>query len=256
MNTMNTSNNTTTDLEAPLLNRKPVEIHSAIPVSSEINSAFDSITVADFDDDEHDKDSDEGDDEDQTNILDGSCNIVNVTYAFGFFLGLIVQACSLYAIGVVLPEATGTGERAVAIGHTDRNVPLVFALYFFSRYWVLVALLLPPVITTMFQKLRAYKAKKSKLTNATARGNMESFFECLRFQLGMFFGSLILLSCVNFYTLAKTAPLCMLLAYYAVCVVVSFFALCLLQIFVNQLCQHVSSVEIIVSYEKDEEDME
>jgi len=235
MNTMNTSNNTTTDLEAPLLNRKPVEIHSAIP-----------ITITDFDDDEHDKDSDDDYDYDQTNVLDGSCNLANVTYAFGLFVGVIVQVCLLYAIGVVLPDATGTGP----------NVLLVFALYFFSRYWILVALLLPPVVTTMFLKLRAYQAKKSKLTNATVRDNMESFFECLRFQLGMFFGSLISLSCINFYTLSKTAPLCVLLAYYTVSIVVSFFALCLLQIFINQLCKHIASVEIIVCYEKDEEDME
>lgn len=253
---MNTSNNTTTDLEAPLLNTKPIEIHSAIPVSSETKAAFDSVTIINFDDDEHDEDSDNDADDDQTTVLDGSCSLLNFSYAFGFFVGVIVQACSLYIIGVFMPKHYGISEEAAASGRIKPNVPIVFSLYFFSRYWVLMALLLPPVVTTMLQKLRAYRAKKSKLTSVTIRSNMQSFLECLRFQLGMFFGSLVLMSCVNCYTLAKTAPLCMLLAYYAICVVVSFFALCLLQIFVNQLYLHVSSIEIIISYEKDEEDME
>jgi hypothetical protein len=59
----------------------------------------------------------------------------------------------------------------------------------------------------------------------------------------------LLLSLVNFYALANTAPLPLLLAYYAVCLTVSFIALCLLQVFVNEVCANVSSIEVIVNYE-------
>lgn len=205
-------------------------------------------------------------DEPKTTVIDGRCNLVNGTYFIGFLTGVLIQSVSLYAISVLLPSSDGVSEVAITTTATttttttttttlqptsEANVPLIFVLYLFCRYWVLAAFLLPPLVTTIVLKYR-----KRKSAHATIKGNLESYFECVRFQLGMFFGSLILLSLVNFYALANTAPLCMLLAYYAACVVVSFFALCLLQIFVNQICANVSSVEIIVSYEKDEEDRE
>ncbi|OEU12157.1 hypothetical protein FRACYDRAFT_270533 [Fragilariopsis cylindrus CCMP1102] len=99
------------------------------------------------------------------------------------------------------------------------------------------------------------RANKINMKNKNVNSScLETFFECVRFQFGLLFGSLILLSIVNFYTLAQTAPLYMLAAYYGVCVVVSLFALCLLQLFVNQVCANISSVEITVSYDADEED--
>ena len=214
------------DLEAPLLeNTSNVEIHSAIPLTR---------------------------DGTETTVVDGRCDVINRIYVLGFFVGLVIQSCSLYAFGIVVPSANGNETKIPG----DHSVPVLFALYFFSRYWVLVALLLPPIVCTMVQKIRQStfsRKNKSKKTRDLMKSNLESFFECVRFQLGMFFGSLILLSLVNFYALAKTAPICMLLGYYAICVVVSLFALCLLQVFVNQVCANISSIEIIVSYDNDDE---
>jgi amino acid transporter len=196
---------------------------------------------------------------------------LNGTYSIGFLIGLILQACSLYAIAVVTPitssspiSSASTGSSGTS-GTSDDNslgMSVIFALYFFSRYWVLLALLLPPIVCTMSANFhRSSKArrraniinKKNKSKNATT-SCLETFIECVRFQFGLLFGSLILLSIVNFYALAKTAPLYMLLAYYGICVVVSLFAICLLQVFVNQVCANISSVEIIVSYDKDKDD--
>mmetsp|Transcript_10689 Transcript_10689/g.25724 ORF Transcript_10689/g.25724 Transcript_10689/m.25724 type:complete len:224 (-) Transcript_10689:288-959(-) len=212
------------DLEAPLLdNASDVEIHSAIPLDNNVSE----ITVVD----------DEG------------CKIINKIYFLGFLVGIAIQSCSLYAFGIVTPS--GDGETKI---QGDHSIPFLFALYFFSRYWILAALLLPPIVFTMGHKSRKLKlARGSKDKKDLVKSNLESFFQCIRFQLGMFFGSLILLSLVNFYALAQTAPICMLLGYYAICVFVSLIALCLLQLFVNQVCGNISSVEIIVSYDNDDE---
>jgi hypothetical protein len=95
---------------------------------------------------------------------------------------------------------------------------------------------------------------RGRRTTSVVKGNLELYFECARFQLGMLFGSFVLLSIVNLCIFAQTAPLFLLLAYYAICVVISFFTLCHLQIFVNQICANISSIEIIVSCKKEEED--
>jgi amino acid transporter len=225
---------------------------------------------------EEENDDDDGDECDGivididsvTTVIDARCNILNGTYLIGFLLGLILQACSLYVVNMVtLVNTAGSASSAASAGSSGNGgmgMSVIFALYFFSRYWALLALLLPPIVCTMSEKFhRSSKArrranrinKKNKNKNVTT-SCLETFFECVRFQFGLFFGSLILLSIVNFYTLAQTAPLCMLLAYYGVCVVVSLFALCLLQLFVNQVCANISSVEIVVSYDKDEDDDE
>jgi len=231
-------------LETPLIERedseqKEVGSHSAISVAESTRKTSDGDVV----------------DDSRTTVIDGKCNLVNGTYFCGFLAGVVIQSLSLYAVGIILPASSGeTKAAAAAAAHIqttpDTSISLVFALYFFTRYWVLVALLLPPFVTSMIQKYRCCRR------NTTMKGNLESYFECVRFQLGVFFGSLILLSLFNFYTLAKSAPLYLLLGYYAICVVVSFFALCLLQIFVNQVCANVSSVEIIVSFEKEDKDGE
>ena len=215
------------DLEVPLLDKTAeFEIHSAIPIDTDGGS--------------------------QTSIVDGRCSIINRLYVIGFFVGIVIQSCSLYAFGIVALAP----EIEPKIHGPNYNVPTFFALYFFSRYWVLIGLLVPPVISTMVQKYRQrqLQSKRTKKTHEVMKGNLEGFFQCIRFQLGMFFGSLILLSIFNFYNLAKTAPIYMLLGYYFICVVVSLIALCLLQIFVNQVCTNITSVEIIVSYDNDEED--
>jgi len=214
------------DLEAPLLeNASNVEIHSAIPLDNNVSE----ITVVD----------------------DKGCKIINKIYFLGFLVGIAIQSCSLYAFGIV--TQSGDGETKI---QGDHSIPFLFALYFFSRYWVLAALLLPPIVSTMAHKIRKRKLareRKEKKAQDLVKSNLESFFQCIRFQLGMFFGSLILLSLVNFYALAKTAPICILLGYYAICVFVSLIALCLLQVFANQVCGNISSVEIIVSYDNDDE---
>lgn len=215
------------ELEAPLLERtSDIEIHSAIPLDPN---------------------------ESETTVVDGRCNVINKICMFGFFVGLVIQSCSLYALGIFMPHPNDTNEDAPKI-RGDHSIPVLFALYFFCRYWVIAALLLPPVVCTMVQKFRKRHRKSKKCKKDLMRNNLESFFQCVRFQLGMFFGSLILLSLVNFYALAKTAPICMLLGYYAICVVVSLIVLCLLQVFVNQVCANISSVEIIVSYDNEDSD--
>jgi len=181
----------------------------------------------------------DNDDVGNSTVIDGRCKLVNKTYFCGLFLGAIIQSCSIYAVGFALPNAAESDDALI------NNFPVLIGLYCFSRYWVVAALLIPPFVVTMVQK---YKRKQY----ANIRGKLEGYFECARFQVGMFFGSLILLSVVNFHALAKTAPLCLLLTYYFVCVVVSFVALCVLQIFINQICANVSSVEIIVSYDKED----
>ena len=231
------------------------------------------MCIRDSNDDDDDDDCDTIliDIDSEATIIDARCNLLNGTYLIGFLLGLILQACSLYAVSVVSGSATtgttGTGAGSSGTSTTSNDCSLSvyvkLALYFFSRYWVLLALLLPPVVSIMSKKFhRSSKArrranrinmknKKNKNVNSSC---LETFFECVRFQFGLLFGSLILLSIVNFYTLAQTAPLYMLAAYYGVCVVVSLFALCLLQLFVNQVCANISSVEITVSYDQDEEE--
>jgi len=266
-------------------NKKIAEIHSAVPfidgtelfhvselcqglskVNAKTKKAAAGDCVVNSNDDGNDGDDD---DDSATTIIDGRCEIVNGTYLCGFILGLVLQACSLYIVNIVLPangvSASAEGETtttaaaaAAAISYHKQalSFPTVFFLYFFTRYWVLVALLLPPVVCAMRNKMRRRRNKSStgKRKSISATKCLESFFECIRFQFGLFLGSLILLSGVNCYALAKTAPLCILLAYYGICVVVSFFAMCLLQIFCNQVCANVSSVEIIVSYDMDDDD--
>jgi len=218
------------DLEAPLL---PKEEEETAPVAKAMKRL--------------DDDDDDDDDDDQSTVINGDCNLVNKTYFVGFVLGAIVQYASLCSFAMMQPDANGN----VDLTKVESSASTVFALYFFARYWVFAALIVPPFVTTLVQK---YCRRRSvRAGSSTIKRILESYFECVRFQMGMFFGSLILLSLINFYALATTAPICMLLAYYAICVVVSFFALCLLQVFVDQICANVSSVEIVVSYE-DEDD--
>ena len=87
---------------------------------------------------------------------------------------------------------------------TDLSVGVFLVLYLFSRYWVLLALLVPPIACTIYLKFRERRLKKIG-KHALMKSNMKSFFECVRFQLGLFFGSMLLLSLVNFISLARSA---------------------------------------------------
>lgn len=157
-------------------------------------------------------------------VIDAKCKVLSKSYFYGIVAGIFLQAFSFYA------------SNFVKSAHLQ-NVLIAFILYVFTKYWMPIALLLPAAVV----------AVRSRSLPGHLR--LESFFESLRFQFGIFFGSLLLLSLVNFYALANTAPLPLLLAYYAVCLTVSFIALCLLQVFVNEVCANVSSIEVIVNYE-------
>lgn len=167
------------------------------------------------------------DDEDDDKVIEAKCNVLSRAYLAGIFCGIILQVVSFYASNMVKKS--------------HLNVMTAFILYVFTKYWMPIALLLPAAVV----------AVRSRSLPGHVR--LESFFESLRFQFGLFFGSLILLSMVNFYALAAAAPLPLLLAYYAVCLAVSLVALCLLQIFVNEVCANVTSIEVIVNYETNDE---
>jgi hypothetical protein len=198
------------DLEAPLLQR-----------SSSMGSTSSSSTDSSHDDNDSASSSNNSN---NNKVIDARCNVLSKSYFFGIIAGIFLQAVSFYA------------SNFIKTAHIH-NVVMAFVLYVFTKYWMPIALLLPAAIV----------AVRSRSMPGHLR--LESFFESLRFQFGLFFGSLLLLSLVNFYALANTAPLPLLLAYYAVCLTVSFVALCLLQIFVNEVCANVSSIEVIVNYE-------
>mmetsp|Transcript_2121 Transcript_2121/g.3545 ORF Transcript_2121/g.3545 Transcript_2121/m.3545 type:complete len:220 (+) Transcript_2121:64-723(+) len=164
-------------------------------------------------------------DTDDEKVIDARCHLLNKSYLFGILSGVVLQGASFLA------------SNFIKSAHLQ-NVVLAFVLYVFTKYWMPIAILLPAAVV----------AVRSRSLPGHLR--LEAFFESLRFQLGLFFGSLLLLSLVNFYALANTAPLPLLLSYYAVCLAVSFIALCLLQIFVNEVCANVSSIEVVINYEE------
>jgi hypothetical protein len=166
------------------------------------------------------------DEDSDDKVIEAKCNLLSKSYLVGIFFGIVLQIVSFYASNLVKKS--------------HLNVMTAFVLYVFTKYWMPIALLLPAAVV----------AVRSRSMPGHVR--LESFFESLRFQFGLFFGSLILLSMVNFYALAATAPLPLLLAYYAVCLTVSLVALCLLQVFVNEVCANVTSIEVIVNYDSNE----
>jgi len=195
-----------------------------------------------------------------------------------YTLGWILKSEGTDADVVVVQDDTATATATAAVLHPFGINLLLFLV---TRYWVPVALMLPPIVAAVIHKVSRRRrrrrrrqrqlhfrrsidiigdhededdeddvdAKKKKGTTC-----IEIFFECIRFQFGLFFGSLILLSIVNTYELAKTAPLVTLGLYYGVCFLVSFVGLCLLQFFINQVCASISTVKIVVSYDDDDDD--
>lgn len=163
------------------------------------------------------------DDDNEDKVIEAKCDLLGRSYLIGVFAGVVLQLVSFYGSDLVKKSHLGV-------------VP-AFVLYVFTKYWMPIALLLPAAVASV--RTRALPGHL----------RLEAFFESLRFQFGLFFGSLLLLSSVNFYALASAAPLSLLVAYYSVCLTVSFIALCLLQVFVNEVCANVSSIEVIVNYE-------
>jgi hypothetical protein len=217
-----TPQSTTNEMETPLLTKQTV-VETAVPLGNSNNDNHKNKKVAtDADDD------DCGGDDDK--VIDTKCTLMSKSYVFGILTGLFLQAMSFYIAEYV--------KSSSVISST--NIMVAFTAYVFSKYWMPIALLLPAAIVAI----------RSRSLPSHLR--LESFFDSLRFQFGLFFGSLILLSLVNFYSLASTAPWPLLMSYYAVCLTISFIALCLLQIFVNEVCANVSSIEVIVNYEQND----
>eukprot|EP00529_Nitzschia_sp_RCC80_P032223 CAMPEP_0113486184 /NCGR_PEP_ID=MMETSP0014_2-20120614/24866_1 /TAXON_ID=2857 /ORGANISM="Nitzschia sp." /LENGTH=219 /DNA_ID=CAMNT_0000379849 /DNA_START=140 /DNA_END=799 /DNA_ORIENTATION=+ /assembly_acc=CAM_ASM_000159 len=172
-------------------------------------------------------DAEEGEYSTNDKVVDTKCSLMSKSYLGGILTGVFLQTLSFMI-----------AEYVKSVQPVEQNsVLFAFSAYVFSKYWMPIALLMPAAIV----------AVRSRSLPGHMR--LEAFFESLRFQFGLFFGSLILLSLVNFYSLAATAPWPLLLAYYGVCLTVSFIALCLLQCFVNEVCANVSSIEVIVNYE-------
>jgi hypothetical protein len=165
-------------------------------------------------------------DDDGDKVIEARCNLFSKSYVTGIFLGITLQALSFYASSLVRTQAPEKIDFVVS-----------FVLYVLTKYWMPIALLLPTAIV----------AVRSRSLPGHMR--LDAFLNSLRFQFGLFFGSLLLLSVINFYALAATAPLPLLVAYYSVCMGVSFVALCLLQIFIREVCVNISSIEVIVNYE-------
>jgi hypothetical protein len=202
-------------------------VETAVPLGGDDDDSIDDTEKQHFTDIDLDADAD-ADEEYKTNdkTVETKCSLVNKSYLRGILTGLCLQGLSFILT-----------DQVKSISFVTSNVVLTFTAYVFSRYWMPVALLLPA----------AFVAVRSRSLPGHLR--LDAFFQSLRFQFGLFFGSLMLLSVVNLYSLASTAPWPLLMAYYGVCLSVSFLALCLLQCFVNEVCANVSSIEVIVNYE-------
>lgn len=283
---------TTDDLEAPLLSefekKQKIDFDRELDVCTAV--VYNDTSIIEQDQKES-KDDDDDDDtvfmDTETTVIDAGaeCNLLNGTYLIGFGIGFLLQGSSMYTLGwmlksegtdagvVVVQDDTATATATAAVLHPFGINLLLFLV---TRYWVPVALMLPPIVAAVIHKVSRRRRRQRQLhfrrsidingdheeededdDNAKKKKGttcIEIFFECIRFQFGLFFGSLILLSIVNTYELAKTAPLVTLGLYYGVCFLVSFVGLCLLQFFINQVCASISTVKIVVSYDDDDDD--
>ena len=142
------------------------------------------------------------------------------------------------------------------------SLSAAIALVVFSRYWVMVCMLVPPVFYAFLVRRRNFhrrgivskniSGKKSR--HDSAKTALEALLDSVRFLFGILGGSLVLSSGHNLYGLATTTPALMLAAYYAVCVVISFLILRALQCFSDVVCKNISTVEVTVRYDDDEEE--
>lgn len=194
------------------------------------------------------------DDDEDENIDANECSIFNKTYCCGIIAGLLMQSLSLYANGTI--AALSKNGLAALAASPQRivkpdNVPN--AIFAIAQYWELVAMFLPPLVTIVVQRYRMKKTKRGAAFASAIRSNMESFVECARFQLGVFMGSLCTMGLINLILVTKHAPTSLLLTFYAACILASFFAICVFQTCLNHTCAYVSSVEINIHFDKDEE---
>ncbi len=186
------------------------------------------------------------------------CKIVNKTYGCGFIGGILFQSLSLYLIGAKRSFDEDGNEPSSADSILPSALP--FDVYAICRHWVLMVFTLTTLATILVQKYRMRSNRRT--TNRTEQAsitmrNVGLCFECFRFQLGIFSGSICLLSMFTFASMYKKLPLSYLLTSFGACFVAAFLFLCLVQICADQTCANVSSVEIVLRYDnKDEEDRE
>lgn len=244
------------DLEAPLLTSDNEEDEAVVTTAAKKNTL--AVVSGTEEGNLKESSSNDDDDDDEKAVLDARrCSLLNWTWLVGFAVGFALQWLSSQAIQVV--EEKGSAD--------DLSLPTAFALVVFSRYWILVYLLPPAVYTYFARRSRnsdnsddgksdsaVSKKSKRERRHAFAKVALEAFFECVRFQFGIFCGSLVLLNVVNLLALATATPIWMLLSYYLVCVFISVCILRVLQLLVDSVCLHVSSVEVVVNYESDSDD--
>ena len=180
--------------------------------------------------------------------------IMNSTFGLGFLFGATAQFFSLYIITLVYFQASYVSITNQSVQELVENAEVPFALYILCRYWFLVAFILPLLVTVIVQKYRT-RSHKIKVGNSNLL-DMEAFFECARFQLGMVFGSFSQMSLINFYAIVKTHNPATLIPYFAGVLLSAMLILCLLRTCVEQTCTNVSSIDVVIRYGDDQDDEE
>lgn len=179
------------------------------------------------------------------------CKTVNRTSGYGFLVGILLQFFSLYIVaGRYVFDHDGAKPSS------GKSIRDVFTIY---QYWVIIALALTTLATILIQRYHPKSNRRATSSNEQAAftmRNLELFFECFLFQIGILLGSAFLISIVSFASMSHYFPVSLLLTSFCICFGVSFLLLSLLQICVYQTCSNVSSVHIILRYDTEEEDAE
>merc|ERR1719321_770980 len=146
------------DLEAPLL-------HEAVAVAEE------DFIAATMEDRKRNNSSNNDDDESsETSVIDPQpCNLLNGRYLFGFGVGFILQALSLYASGILVGANASNDDDSDSNGN-ELSVSVKVVLVFFSRYWAIVCMLLPPIYYASLARRRTISNKKNKGKNGRNGG--------------------------------------------------------------------------------------
>lgn len=216
------------DLEAPLLEKSNPETHE---IDIETSGLVD-------------------ENETETVIDTNQYNLFDHTFICGFLVGAALQFLSIYVDGTL--EALIRKTRiSTTIVLQRPHVP--YPVVLISEYWRAVGMFLPPIVTILIQRYRMRKSTKTKAKSSIFRRNMESFLDCTRFQFGMLLGSLCQMGLLNLYFVARFAPPALLGCFFSACMVASLFIMWVFHTCVNQTCAHVSSVEVNIHCDKDEE---
>jgi len=76
----------------------------------------------------------------------------NGTYLIGFLLGFVLQASSLYPLGIHVGRSSDEEELSLSAA---------LAVVFFSRYWTMLSLLLPPILYSLLARRQAIVANSN-----------------------------------------------------------------------------------------------